>query len=260
MHEAQNWADNLHGNTSLAARQWLLHKMITGWRRRGKKMLEVNCSSGFFLEELWQAGFDVSGSAKDQTSLNQTRERLGNRAVTGIASAELLPFEDSSFDYAICFDGLETAPDLGAVLSELVRVATRGVMLGFNNSFSVHGAGCAIHKKAMPHLPGGCTSLNPFKVWKALRKEITLGQCRWGSCLPGPVWSWGSSNRLLNQVFTGLNFTAMPVPVGSFAILRLDLAPPYAGIHIPLLYDGKELKEQALAGSMGRSYKNSSKD
>lgn len=90
----------------------------------GGKVLDVGIGTALFEEFLAQNGvkIDVVGIDPDPKMLEKAMAR-GYTAVQGIA--ECLPFENESFDWAICIDTLHNA-DGAKALAEMRRVLKPG--------------------------------------------------------------------------------------------------------------------------------------
>lgn len=233
---------------TLAARQMLVHKMVYGWRRRGQTLLEVNCGAGFFLDGFWEAGFDVSGQEQEREPAQSARNRLGGKAEIVLAAPDYLPYEDDFFDYAVCVNGMDNAENPQDIMAEMLRVASKGVLIAFSNIFSAHGLGYALSRKAAPTDRGTFpySPANPFRMWSMLRKESGQGRISWGSNLLGPAWSWGRGKGFLRNILRTWNLAAVPFPLGTSTVLRVDLAPAVAGNQI-LIQHGNRLTSPKLA-------------
>ena len=118
------------GNPSVAERlEYLLAGMMSGWPRRGRRLLALSAGRAPFLESLWQAGFDLTVHDNDPEALAVAAGTLKNRAERIVGVPDHLPVDDCSFDYALALLGPETP--LPELLQELHRVACRGVLLLF---------------------------------------------------------------------------------------------------------------------------------
>lgn len=96
---------------------------------QGKKVLEVGCGGGLFLEELAKRGAKCTGVDPSKNSLNVARKHA---AESGLSIdyvegyGETVPFADASFDFVACVDVLEHVNDLPRVISEISRVLKPG--------------------------------------------------------------------------------------------------------------------------------------
>lgn len=224
-----------------AALEKLIRRMTSGWPRRGHNLLEFYCAEGYFLEMFWQSGFDVTGQDQSARLLSLARERLKNTAELTQAHPEKLPFDDRSFDYVACVSGLEFAPDPQALVREMFRLATRGVLLAFPCSWSLHGLGRLLGRRA------GRRFFSPLRVSTLIRRadESGAGKTSWTSILLGPAWTWKTPG--LNR----LNFAAGPLPLGAVTVVRVDFNPPLGSGRL-LVAGKRSLRRETAPSSLGR--------
>lgn len=98
--------------------------------RRGKRVLDVGCGTGWFSRRLAAAGLDVTGVDVDANALGFARER-SDRAIAYVeADARCLPFRDRSFDQTISIAALGFVDDWPRAMAEIVRVTRRQFVLG----------------------------------------------------------------------------------------------------------------------------------
>ncbi len=91
--------------------------------RRPARVLDAGCGSGRNMVELAALG-EVSGIDVSPMSVAVARDRNVGEAVVG--DVEELPFEDDSFDFAVCLDVIEHLEDDRTPLRELRRVVAPG--------------------------------------------------------------------------------------------------------------------------------------
>jgi ubiquinone/menaquinone biosynthesis C-methylase UbiE len=98
-------------------------------------MLDVGCGTGHFTR--WLAGlrFDVTGLDNAPAMLHEARTRGGAPYIE--ADAHALPFPSHTVDLTTLVTTLEFVDDPPRVLSEAIRVARRGVILGVLNRVSL---------------------------------------------------------------------------------------------------------------------------
>ncbi len=242
------WYKTTDGHFALLAQEAMVRKMTSGWPRRGRSLLEFFCGSGHFLESFWQSGFDVTGQERSDYLLAQARKRLGNVAEFTQGSPERLPFDDKAFDYVVCLGGLEFSQDPSAVLSEMFRLASLGVLLAFPNSWSLHGLGWRFSSRKGKQAQDNdfYKLISPLQVQGWLRKSGKGGKASWLSNMLGPRWSWKMHN------WQGrLNLVSLPLPLGAFSLVRVDLAPALAGNQL-LISNRRPLAAGAASGGLGR--------
>jgi ubiquinone/menaquinone biosynthesis C-methylase UbiE len=100
-------------------------------RARYERVLELGCGTGFFLLNLWQAGFAGEVHACDISpgmvaTFLETARTLGCDARARVADAESLPYPDESFDLVVGHAFLHHIPDPWRVLREARRVLRPG--------------------------------------------------------------------------------------------------------------------------------------
>jgi SAM-dependent methyltransferase len=101
-------------------------------------VLEVGCGTGHFTRWLSDRGLDAVGLDRSEAMLVQARRLDGAKYLRG--DAHSLPVSDRSYDLVALLTALEFLEDPGRALSEAVRVARRGLLLGVLNRWSVLGA------------------------------------------------------------------------------------------------------------------------
>lgn len=100
-------------------------------RSRYERVLEVGTGTGFFLLNMWQAGFvgeahatDISAGMLEVCEANAGM--LGCAIETRPADAERLPYEDHTFDLVVGHAFLHHIPDPKLALAEMQRVLRPG--------------------------------------------------------------------------------------------------------------------------------------
>lgn len=104
-------------------------RMLPG--RRYGRVLEVGAGTGFFLLNLWQAGFVEEAHATDLSpgmlaACGANARRLGCDLRTAAGDAEALPYADGAFDLVVGHAFLHHLPDYGAAIAEMRRVLRPG--------------------------------------------------------------------------------------------------------------------------------------
>lgn len=115
-------------------------RYATNWQ--GLKTLDVGCGGGFSCEFMAQRGAIVSGIDRSHKCIVAAQ----NHAVTSgfeidyrQGFAENMPYDDNTFDVAICVDVLEHVADYKKVVSEVHRILKPGGLFFFdtiNRTFS----------------------------------------------------------------------------------------------------------------------------
>ena len=213
------WFDTGKGRFALDQERRLLDAMLAGWPRRGRKMLDVGCGTGIFMEMLWHTGFDVTGVDQSPLVVKTARERFGGHAMQlHVANGECLPFENGEFDYVVLWSVLEFCADPEAVLAEAGRVAERGVLIGFLNKLSCYYVTHGMHFPWAPR--GRLREARWFSSWELgalCRKTLGRRPSMSRSVLPGPLSTWRPSFPW-NQ----LNGYNLPLVCGAFGAARVD--------------------------------------
>lgn len=110
---------------------------LTGWRAKIRRyaldqlpegrLLDVGCGTGYAVSLAKSEGREVLGIDASQGMLAKGRLRYGlSEEELFFASAEELPFEDSSFDVALACGSLVHVPQIEKALSEMLRVVRPG--------------------------------------------------------------------------------------------------------------------------------------
>jgi 2-polyprenyl-3-methyl-5-hydroxy-6-metoxy-1,4-benzoquinol methylase len=100
-------------------------KIINRYRNSGK-LLDVGCSTGFFLEYAASHGWKINGSELSHYTATMAQERLGVEIKKGtFLEAEFQP----GFDVVTMWDVIEHAPEPQKFLGEAFRVLRRGGLL-----------------------------------------------------------------------------------------------------------------------------------
>lgn len=215
----ERWHATQAGAFALAQECHLLERLTAGWPRRGRTLLEVGCGPGVFLEFFHNAGFDVTGFDNSPVMLEASRQRLGNRAELHLGDGRNLPYDDDEFDYVAVLNVLEFVPQPQAILAEVARVAKHALLVGYLNKFSLYRLEAHKHK-----LLSQARWFSPWTMRGLVRNVAGAVPVREASVLPGPACSWRDGFPLW-----GLGRMVLPVPIGAFCALTVDLSaePPF---------------------------------
>ena len=210
----EEWFNTPEGSFALEQEARLLQNVLASWPRRKRKLLEIGCGTGLFLEMLYQMGLDVTGIDSSPEMIMAARKRFGNRAELHLGHGENMGFSDNEFDYAFIWSVLEFAEEPEALLQEAARVAEKGLLIGFLNknslyhSMNVRNSGTTMAKAnwytwcEMQDLIKRATGFHP-----------TLAR----SVLAGPLNTWKD-----NGISGLINTRILPTSVGAFAAVRVD--------------------------------------
>lgn len=100
--------------------------LVSRLPRDGGHVLDVATGTGLVAAELLRRGFGVTGLDQSPEMLDVARTRFGGAVELVEASAEALPFPDSSFDHLTFTYLLRYVDEPAATLAELARVVRPG--------------------------------------------------------------------------------------------------------------------------------------
>ena len=222
------WYATAQGEFALRQEYRLFQRLVSSWPRRGHTLLDVGCGTGVFLEMLWEYGFEVTGLDDHLELLNAARKRLGLRVDLQFGKPEHLPYDDKSLDYVSLISTLEYVRHPQVVLEEAMRVARRGVLLGFMNRWSAY---CLWYS-----LPGPWKRekrlgrwLDPLHIARMAKSICPHCGIRIRSVLPGLPSGWRESG-ILNKV----NTWELLLPLGAYVGMRIDTQPCLPLTPLPL--------------------------
>ena len=90
-------------------------------RTSGKRLLDVGCATGFFMEAAAEEGFDVRGVEFSNIAISLARPAVRERIVHGDVNA-LLSRDPGKFDVVTAFDIIEHVQNPASFLEELHQV------------------------------------------------------------------------------------------------------------------------------------------
>lgn len=230
------WYESPEGDYALSREYELFQHLVSRWPRRGYTLLDVGCGTGVFLEMLWEYGFNVTGFDNNTEVLELARARLGNRVDFQLGQIDHLPFDDDSFDYVSLLSVLEYAKAPVPVLQEAIRVAKRGILVGFMNRCSAYYL-----LKGIPW-PWVKTRRRGrwMNLWSLSRAVRTLcPDCRIlsRSILFGPPSTWKATG-----LWGKLNCLRCSFPLGAYVGVRIDTQPQAPLTPLLLKAEEKALK------------------
>lgn len=128
--------------------------------RPGESILDVGCGTGYFTRSLARAAARVTGIDADAAAIEYARRYAAADEHYLIGDARALPFPDRHFDYAVAMTSLCFIAEEAQALSEMARVARRGIALGLLNRRSLlyrqkgRRGGRGAYRGARWHTPG----------------------------------------------------------------------------------------------------------
>lgn len=120
--------EDYYAESGTAAKLSTWHEQLIAGRLgdlKGKRVLDVACGLGQWLELLHRQGARVSGIDISQRAIDQCQRRFPEGDFR-VGPAETLPFDDASFDLVTCMGSLEHFLDKPGALREMRRVAAPG--------------------------------------------------------------------------------------------------------------------------------------
>lgn len=231
----ETWFNTPPGQFALEQEVALMDSLISAWPRRKRKLLEVGCGTGLFIDHLYRCGFDITGVDRSPVMLESARKRLGNRAALHLGNGERLPFNDNEFDFTLLWTVLEFCDNPQEVIREAARVSAGGILVGFLNRHSIY---YFTHGRMWPWASSSTLRsarwFSPSEVRKMIKKESGYSPAVTRSVLPGPLWSWKDKTP-----WKQLNGIIYPPYFGAFTACRVDfrnrrpLNPLHAWKHVP---------------------------
>ena len=88
---------------------------------KGSNWLDVACGPGLLLGVVAEKGVNAFGIDISETAIKMAKTYLP-KADLQVANAEVLPYDDNTFDFISCLGSLERMLDLNQVLKEQIRV------------------------------------------------------------------------------------------------------------------------------------------
>jgi len=191
----ESWYETAEGERADALEKAALYRLLEGFSaaRPGppegaQSVLEVGCGTGHFTRWLDDAGWAAVGLDLSAPMLAEAQTLNGLPLVLG--DAVRLPFADDAFDVTAFITTLEFLERPKAVLTEAVRVARDGVLLGVLNRWSV----LALRRRLSGLLQPTVYDHARFYSVKGLEhllRSVTSDAAHvvWGTTL-FPAWEW----------------------------------------------------------------------
>ncbi len=122
---AGDWDDMRTGFFSERVREKAVER---SGARAGQRAVDVGAGTGFVTEALIEAGLSVVAVDPSEAMLVEMKEKLGGAADVDyrVGSAEDLPLEDDSVDFAFANMALHHVESPSVAIAEMARVVTPG--------------------------------------------------------------------------------------------------------------------------------------
>ena len=113
----------------------LLKKLLDSLGYIGS-LLEVGCGTAHFTRWFESLGLECHGLDLSGLMLKEAKNLWPNSPLL-LGESSFLPFKDHSFDVVVFVACMEYMPDPVKVISEALRVARKGIVLGLMNKWSL---------------------------------------------------------------------------------------------------------------------------
>ena len=104
---------------------------------KGKRLLDVGCATGFFMEAATEEGFDVRGVEFSTVAISMARPDIRERIVRGDVNT-LLAKEPEKFDVVTAFDIIEHVQNPANFLQEIREILQPGGILAISTPDTGH--------------------------------------------------------------------------------------------------------------------------
>ncbi len=201
----------------------LFEQLTLSWPCRNATLLEIACASGHFLNAFHGYGFDVSGLVIKEGDMSTIRETLTKYVELRLGVPDHLPFDDDSMDYVALLTPFDASYDLQHALSEAMRVARRGLVLGFMNIWSWHGlsqraARCIKIVKTASSSERNYPLHSYWHMAKLCKELCPHAQIRSLSTLAGPARFWHPAS-----LWHRVNKHIYHLPFGAFVGMSVSI-------------------------------------
>lgn len=224
------WFLTDEGSCALALETGLIQRIWAAGNPQ--KVLDVGCGTGIFTDWFAGCGHQVTGLDPSPGMLNIARLKLPARIPLDQGYAEDLPYDDNSFDTVALVTTLEFVRDPVQALEEAFRVATRHVLLGVLNKFSLITLQRFIARLWRRSVLDHARFFSVFELQSLAARAISPSvKTRWGTCLALPL---AVSRHLL---FLERSPYFQWNPFGHFIVMCLDVEFTLRCLQDPLFTD-----------------------
>lgn len=224
----EQWGAEEPGRTVLRLQRNLLRRL---WAPAGpQRVLDVGCGTGMTLRWLSQQGHLATGVEPSWELVRYAQRNLPERIAVHHGFAEDLPFSDNEFDTVTLITTLEFTENPRAALAEACRVASRHVLIGTLNRWSLTGCYRRVEFlwKTSVYRHAAFQSVLSLK---RMLEDILSGEplCRWRTCLVFPLWLTPHLDTVEDHPLF------QHQPFGHFLAMRVDLRPLHRPVQEPLM-------------------------
>lgn len=184
---------------------------------QGKKVLDLGCGSGGYLEGLQATGANAIGLDLPRMALREGFNKVAGNALQ-------LPLAGGVFDAVLCINLIEHVTDQVALLHQMARVVKPGgfIYLGFPPFYALNGG----HSLAPFHYLGEKAAVRILN-WKR-RKRVQTG--RWGN--KRRVVVTGYSNLFAEYGLTLTTVSHMDWMISQTGLEVLERSTKYSPINL----------------------------
>ncbi len=232
------------GRCLVEAEKALVRTALGDWPERGASVLEVNCGPGQLQPVLSDMGFEAYGCEASPALRQAFASNLSARYTADPAQADLLPYNDGSFDWTLVHLEWSAGEDtLAKVLAEARRVSLCGIAVIYWNRYSLGAmekrfpmsplSGFMIRRILAGFSPAGTACFSalalPWRYWRrrrakadSLTEKVFAFLCR---ALNSPRrWCLGSLGLVRAEFPPSTPMTVRPLRIGMLCPQREELA------------------------------------
>jgi ubiquinone/menaquinone biosynthesis C-methylase UbiE len=185
--------------------------------KSGQRILDIGCGTGHNLAFFKGLGLKAAGIDASKPMLAIASKKIGTEAELYWGHAEVLPFDNDSFDIVTLITVLEFVNDPTKVLKEAGRVARAQIYLGILNKISL----LAVNRRTKGKFRGSIYNQAKFySIWEIeamVRRAIGKVPLEWRGTLFLPP-SWHKYMRRFDRLMPYANN-----PFGAFLGVKLNV-------------------------------------
>ncbi len=184
---------------------------------RGESLLDVGCGTGYFSFYFYQLGLKITGLDNSEEMLNVARSKIKKKGDIEFISGEAtsLPFSDNSFDIVTLITSLGFIKEPSKAIREAFRVASKRVVLGTLNKYSIW----ALYRRIEGLFRPTVYNETRFYSLKGLR-NLVIPQAENSKIIWRSILFLPSFPRLRR---IEKNLSRFKIPFGAFLVLVVEL-------------------------------------